>query len=347
MAEIRLANLAHAYGSGTYALKPLDMTWRDGGTYALLGPSGCGKSTMLNIISGLLRPSEGRVLFDGAEVTDKDTGARNIAQVFQVPVIYRSMTVGENLAFPLLCRRVPAARIKARVEAIAERLGLSRHLKTRAVALTADQKQLISLGRGLVREDVSAVLLDEPLTVIDPQMKFELRKILKDINREFRLTMVLVTHDQNEALTFADTVVVMNHGEVIQAGTPQELFERPATTHVGTFIGSPAMNFLPAVRDGDRVMVPGTGLSRAVPASMPDEGLTIAFRPEHAVQGGALSGTVTRAWFEGADQVLALSLGQSTLRIRVAAGSEATGATVRFGVPEDRLRLYHLGRLVA
>lgn len=347
MAEIRLAKLAHSYGNGTNALKPLDMTWRDGGTYALLGPSGCGKSTMLNIISGLLKPSEGRVLFDGQDVTDKDTGARNIAQVFQVPVIYRSMTVGENLAFPLVCRRVSTTRIKARVEAIAERLGLSRHLNSRAVALTADQKQLISLGRGLVREDVSAVLLDEPLTVIDPQMKFELRKILKDINREFRLTMVLVTHDQNEALTFADTVVVMNHGEVIQAGTPQELFERPATTHVGTFIGSPAMNFLPAVREGDRVLVPGAGLSRTAPADLPTTDLTLGFRPEHAVAGGPLAGTVTRIWFEGADQVLALSVGDASLRIRAVAGAETVGAIVRFDVPQDCLRLYHQGRLVA
>ena len=189
-------------------MKPLSMTWADGQTYALLGPSGCGKSTMLNIISGLLRPSEGRVLFDGQDVTARDTGQRNIAQVFQVPVIYRSMSVADNLAFPLVCRKVPQAVIVKRVERIAERLGLAPMLKRPANALTADQKQLVSLGRGLVREDFSAILLDEPLTVIDPQMKFELRKILKQINEEFRLTMVLVTHDQNEAMTFAKTVIV-------------------------------------------------------------------------------------------------------------------------------------------
>lgn len=348
MAEIRLANLAHAYGSGAYALKPLDMTWRDGGTYALLGPSGCGKSTMLNIISGLLKPSEGRVLFDGQDVTDKDTGARNIAQVFQVPVIYRSMTVGENLAFPLVCRRVPAARIKARVEAIAERLGLTGHLKTRAVALTADQKQLISLGRGLVREDVSAVLLDEPLTVIDPQMKFELRKILKDINREFRLTMVLVTHDQNEALTFADTVVVMNHGEVIQAGSPQELFERPATDHVGTFIGSPAMNFLPATVDGNRAILPGTALTAALPAG--DGALTFGFRPEHLGSGDGipLEGRITRLWFEGAEQVAKIELAAGhAFRARLHGTDAKVGDTMTLRLPENRLRIYYDGRLVA
>jgi len=152
MAEIRLQNLAHAYATASpYALKPLDMTWRSGGTYALLGPSGCGKSTMLNIISGLLRPSEGRVLFDGRDVTGLSTGQRNIAQVFQVPVIYRSMTVGQNLGFPLVCRGLSGPRIRARVDAVAERLGLAPLLKRPANALTADQKQLVSLGRGLAR----------------------------------------------------------------------------------------------------------------------------------------------------------------------------------------------------
>ncbi len=347
MAEIRLANLAHAYGNGSYALKPLDMTWRNGGTYALLGPSGCGKSTMLNIISGLLKPSEGRVLFDGQDVTDKDTGARNIAQVFQVPVIYRSMTVADNLAFPLVCRGVPAARIKARVTAVAERLGLARHLTARANRLTADQKQLISLGRGLVREDVSAVLLDEPLTVIDPQMKFELRKTLKEINREFGLTMVLVTHDQNEALTFADTVVVMNHGEVIQAGSPQELFDRPATAHVGTFIGSPAMNFLPATVEGDLVVLAGTGLSSPLP---PGSGsLTFGFRPEHVgtTEGMALDGRIARLWFEGAEQVASIEAAGHVFRARLPGTTASVGDRLSLRLPASALRLYRDDRLVA
>jgi glycerol transport system ATP-binding protein len=148
-------------------------------------------------------------------------------------------------------------------------------------------------------------------------------------------------------MTFAKTVIVMNHGEVIQAGSQQDLFDRPATDYVGYFIGSPAMNFLPAVRDGDRGGVPGTGLSRALPGDAPTDGLTLGFRPEHAVRGGGLTGTVTRVWYDGADQVLALSLGAGTLRIRVAAGADAAGATVAFGVPEDRLRLYNRGRFVS
>jgi glycerol transport system ATP-binding protein len=354
MAEIVLERLAHSYAPGApYALKPLHLTWRNGGTYALLGPSGCGKSTMLNIISGLLRPSEGRVLFDGRDVTALDTGKRNIAQVFQVPVIYKSMTLGENLGFPLVCRGAPAKKIKTRVEAVAERLGLAQSLSKPANALTADLKQLVSLGRGLVREDVAAILLDEPLTVIDPQLKFDLRRILKEINEEFRVTMVLVTHDQTEALTFAEEIVVMNHGEVVQMGSPTELFERPATEHVGWFIGSPAMNFLPALRKEDRIIVPGTTFSVAAPAMLPQGDLKIGFRPEHATlgsSGGNLEGKVARIWFEGADEVLGIDWDAHRVKVRVSGTSPTRiGEAVSIFVPTDRLcvfldsRRLHLG----
>jgi len=352
MAEITLEHLAHAYAPGApHALKPLHLTWRDGGTYALLGPSGCGKTTMLNIISGLLRPSEGRVLFDGRDVTALDTGRRNIAQVFQVPVIYRSMSVGENLAFPLVCRGAPAHKIKERVETVAERLGLADRLKQPANALTADLKQLVSLGRGLVREDVAAILLDEPLTVIDPQLKFDLRRILKEINAEFRVTMVLVTHDQTEALTFADEIVVMDHGDVVQMGSPTELFERPATEHVGWFIGSPAMNFLPAARAADRILVPGTALAMPAPGTLPGGEIKIGFRPEHArivAGGGQIEGRISRIWFEGSDQVLGIELGALHLKVRTSGTRRVeTGATVCLAVPEGRLCLFAGGRLLA
>ena len=188
MARIDL-DLSHSYvdhpqGDEDYALLPLKMTFRDGGAYALLGPSGCGKTTMLNIISGLLKPSRGTVHFDGVDKTGATPQERNIAQVFQFPVVYDTMTVGENLAFPLRNRNMPAAHIKARVGQIAEMLELNHQLDHRAAGLSADAKQKISLGRGLVRSDVSAVLFDEPLTVIDPQLKWQLRRKLKQIHHE-------------------------------------------------------------------------------------------------------------------------------------------------------------------
>ena len=246
MAKIDLSNISHSYNPNdpnpVYALNPFSMTWENGNRYAILGPSGCGKTTMLNIVSGLVRPSAGRILFDDKDVTDLKTEDRNIAQVFQFPVIYNTMTVYENLAFPLKCRDFSKSKTDERVNSVAETLNLKSFLNSPARKLTADQKQLISLGRGLVREDVAAVLMDEPLTVIDPDLKFRLRRNLKEINEQYKTTLVYVTHDQNEAMTFADNIIVMSEGEVVQTGSPKELFERPNTTFVGYFIGSPAMN---------------------------------------------------------------------------------------------------------
>jgi glycerol transport system ATP-binding protein len=262
MAEIILKNLAHSYLShpsrpSDYALKKIDHVWEDGKAYALLGPSGCGKSTLLNIISGLLIPSEGSVMFDGKDVTTLPTERRHIAQVFQFPVVYDTMTVYENLAFPLKNRGHDKQTIDKRVLEIAEMLEMTDVLQKKASGLTADSKQKISLGRGLVRHNVAAILFDEPLTVIDPHLKWMLRMQLKALHKKLNRTMIYVTHDQTEALTFADKVVVMYDGDVVQMGTPQELFERPAHTFVGYFIGSPGMNVIPAHVDGAQAYIDG------------------------------------------------------------------------------------------
>ncbi len=255
MARIDLDHIRHAYSASPkseadYALKEVHHTFDDGGAYALLGPSGCGKTTLLNIISGLLHPSEGKLLFDGKDVTKLSTQERNIAQVFQFPVIYDTMTVYDNLAFPLRNRGVAEADVDRRVRETLEMTGLAELGNRKCKGLTADQKQKISLGRGLVRSDVNAILFDEPLTVIDPHMKWVLRSQLKQLHRRFGFTMVYVTHDQTEALSFADQVVVMYDGGIVQIGTPVDLFERPKHTFVGYFIGSPGMNVLPVEIDG-------------------------------------------------------------------------------------------------
>jgi glycerol transport system ATP-binding protein len=269
MARIDLDHIRHAYMANPsrdedYALREVHHSWDDGGAYALLGPSGCGKTTLLNIISGLLTPSEGKILFDGKDVTGLQPEERNIAQVFQFPVVYDTMTVADNLAFPLRNRGMAEANVQARVAEVLEMIDLVDIAGRKARGLTADLKQKISLGRGLVRADVNAILFDEPLTVIDPHMKWQLRSQLKLLHRRFGHTMVYVTHDQTEALTFADKVVVMYGGEIVQIGTPQELFERPSHTFVGYFIGSPGMNVLPVTLDGTNarlgqqsIMMPG------------------------------------------------------------------------------------------
>jgi glycerol transport system ATP-binding protein len=266
MAKITLNDLRHSYmpdpkTPSDYALKKLDVEWRDGGAYALLGPSGCGKTTLLNIISGLLIPSHGQVLFGDRDVTKLPTDQRNIAQVFQFPVVYDTMTVYDNLAFPLRNRGVDEATVDRRVRTIAEMTDLTGMLKQRASGLTADGKQKISLGRGLVREDVNVIMFDEPLTVIDPHLKWLLRSKLKELHQRLGTTMIYVTHDQTEALTFADQVVVMKDGEVVQIGTPVELFEKPRHTFVGHFIGSPGMNIVPCVVNSGSVSVGSTALN--------------------------------------------------------------------------------------
>ena len=288
MAEIGLTGIAHSYlktpvEDDDWALKELDQVWVDGGAYALLGPSGCGKTTLLNVMSGLVSPTLGRVTFDGEDVTERKTEARNIAQVFQFPVIYDTMSVYENLAFPLRNRNENEATVRERVHEVAEMLELENELKTRARRLSADAKQKISLGRGLVRSDVAAILFDEPLTVIDPQAKWLLRRKLKEIHERFKLTLIYVTHDQAEALTFAEQVVVMNEGRVLQVGTPQELFEVPAHRFIGYFIGSPGMNFLPCEPNENGVSVAGRTVRLAADVREKISGkqkLELGVRPE-------------------------------------------------------------------
>ncbi|WP_372784532.1 ABC transporter ATP-binding protein [Phenylobacterium sp.] len=280
MARIRLEAVRHSYGEGD-ALRPADIEFEDGGAYALLGPSGCGKTTLLNIVSGLIRPSAGRVLFDDRDVTDLDTAARNIAQVFQFPVVYDTMTVAQNLAFPLRNRGLPAGQVRQRVGEVLEMLDLTAVANRRATRLSADDKQKVSLGRGLVRSDVAAILFDEPLTVIDPQAKWRLRAQLKLLHRQFGHTMVYVTHDQTEALTFADRVAVMRDGAILQIGSAQELFDAPRHTFVGYFIGSPGMNVLPVEAEGGALRIGQHAIAMTSGPTAPGARVELGVRPEH------------------------------------------------------------------
>jgi glycerol transport system ATP-binding protein len=361
MARIELKQLAHSYlahpgGEDDYALKRFDHVWQDGGAYALLGPSGCGKTTLLNLISGLLTPSEGRVLFDDKDVTPLTPEQRNIAQVFQFPVIYDTMTVYQNLAFPLRNRKVPESQIKERVAEVADMLELTRDLQRRARGLAADAKQRISMGRGLVRSDVAAILFDEPLTTIDPNSKWLLRRKLKQIHERFKLTLVYVTHDQNEALTFADTVVVMNEGRVLQMGTPQDLFEAPRHTFVGYFIGSPGMNFMPCEIEGDGACVDGRMI--ALPSGLADKGraqggaFKIGIRPEFLKLGrgedeGALSVQVLGVENLGNYQMVKVRLGEETINVKVPEGAEVPAEEAFLSISPGIVRLYADEELVA
>jgi len=331
MATITMDNVAHRYpGAGTtpsdLALKPLNMKWEDGVAYALLGPSGCGKTTLLNLLSGLLVPSEGRISFDGRDVTHLPAQARNIAQVFQFPVIYDTMTVERNLAFPLRNRGVPETQLKKRVSEILELLGLTHRARERARNLSADDKQKISLGRGLVRDDANAILFDEPLTVIDPALKWELRAQLKQVHQRVGHTMIYVTHDQTEALTFADQVVVMLDGEVLQIGSPQALFEQPDHTFVGNFIGSPGMNLIPCTVSGSSAYIDGHAVPLNKNYDIAKGEVTGGVRPEHvtlverAQNRTALPAEIERSQDLGRHRVLELRMANQSVRAIVPEG---------------------------
>ncbi len=356
MAQIDLNKLAHSYLSkptseSDFALQEMNLSWKDGHAYALLGPSGCGKTTLLNIISGLVTPSHGKVLFDGNDVTKQLPQERNIAQVFQFPVIYDTMTVYNNLAFPLRNRKHPEAEIRERVHEIAEMLELEDVLNRRAANLSADAKQKISLGRGLVRSDVAAVLFDEPLTVIDPHLKVMLRRKLKQIHARFKLTMIYVTHDQLEALTFADQVVVMDQGQILQIGSPQDLFENPQHTFVGHFIGSPGMNFTPCeIQNGtvhidDRHIQIGPGyenLSGHFELGIRPEFLTLHNENIQGSHQVTIQGTEDL----GNCTIVTVLLGKHSLKVKMPEDQEVPADIGFLEFPPQWIRIYADGKLI-
>jgi glycerol transport system ATP-binding protein len=356
VADIRLEGVAHSYDGGeTWALRPITMTWRHAHAYALLGPSGCGKTTLLNIISGLLTPTAGRIWFGDREVTSVPTHERNIAQVFQFPVLYDGMSVFDNLAFPLRNRRYPKPDVDARVRSVARLLGLTEQLDRRARRLDPGGQQIVSLGRGLVRPDVAAVLLDEPLTVIDPGLTWTMRSKLKEIHRDTGHTLIYVTHDQTEALTFADEVVVLQDGEVVQTGEPTDLFLEPAHEFVGHFIGSPGMNRLPGeVTAGGDVVVGGERVGRAAGDDGGDVApgpANVGVRPEFVTPGGPDGAPGVTARVRDVRRMGAYDLVHGVLRGGAADGSRLAakvaadsavepGAEVRFAFEPGRVFLF-------
>ena len=283
MAEIELRNLTKRFGDTT-AVAGASFTIRDGEFFVLVGPSGCGKSTLLNMIVGLDEPSGGEVLVDGERVNDLDARDRNMAMVFQSYAIYPHMTVRQNIAFPLKLAGLPKDETARRVARAAGVLGLETVLDRRPHTLSGGQRQRVAMGRALVREP-RAFLLDEPLSNLDAKLRVEMRTEIARLQRKLGTTTIWVTHDQTEAMTLGDRIAVLQKGEVLQIGTPRDLYERPASLFVAGFIGSPAMNFLPARRSGDRLDLPVGSIAlpekRREGVEAAGGALVAGFRPEH------------------------------------------------------------------
>jgi glycerol transport system ATP-binding protein len=297
-----------------------------------------------------MSPSQGEVLFDEMKVNELRPQDRNIAQVFQFPVIYDTMTVYDNLAFPLRNMKVHKAKIHSKVTEIAEILELTSVLNKKAKHLTADEKQKVSMGRGLVRDDVSAILFDEPLTVIDPQLKWKLRRKLKQIHQQFNITMIYVTHDQLEASTFADEIAVMYNGQIVQFGTPRELFETPNHTFVGYFIGSPGMNLMEVTPTEvgvrfDDVDVPLSSSYRDAIAKASSNNIKIGIRPEFVhvwekENPSALKAQVLHVEDLGTYKILTLKLGEQHIKARLQEDQHVPKSVAYISFPEQWTMLY-------
>jgi multiple sugar transport system ATP-binding protein len=245
MAQVNLRKLVKKYEGDVQAVKGIDLDIADHEFVVLVGPSGCGKSTTLRMIAGLEEITEGEIAIGGMVVNDIPPRDRDIAMVFQNYALYPHMTVFENMAFGLTLRKFPKDEIKRRVDNAARILDISQLLDRKPKALSGGQRQRVAMGRAIVR-DPKVFLFDEPLSNLDAKLRVQMRTEIKKVHQTVKTTTVYVTHDQVEAMTLADRVVVMNHGVIEQVGAPQELYHNPVTRFVAGFIGSPAMNFIPA-----------------------------------------------------------------------------------------------------
>jgi multiple sugar transport system ATP-binding protein len=255
MAEIVLDRVTKSYADGATAVKDLSMTIADGEFIILVGPSGCGKSTTLNMIAGLEDISSGEMRIGGERVNEKAPKDRDIAMVFQSYALYPHMTVRQNIAFPLTLAKVKKAEIASKVEETAKILDLTELLDRKPGQLSGGQRQRVAMGRAIVR-DPKAFLMDEPLSNLDAKLRVQMRSEIARLQNRLGTTTVYVTHDQTEAMTLGDRVVVLRAGEAQQIGTPEELYARPANLFVAGFIGSPAMNFFPATMTDVGIRLP-------------------------------------------------------------------------------------------
>ena len=282
MAEIELRNVTKRYAD-TAAVNGATFSIHDGEFFILVGPSGCGKSTLLNMIVGLETVTSGEIRVDGERVNDRDPRERNMAMVFQSYAIYPHMTVRENMAFPLKLAKLPRQEIEQRVHEAAEILELTPLLDRRPGALSGGQRQRVAMGRAIVRQP-TVFLLDEPLSNLDAKLRGQMRTEIARLQKQLGTTTLYVTHDQTEALTLGDRIAVLCHGDIQQIGTPRELYDQPANVFVAGFIGSPALNFLPARREQRQVVCPLGSLELPGDALLEEEHrapLLIGFRPEH------------------------------------------------------------------
>jgi multiple sugar transport system ATP-binding protein len=303
MAEIVLDHVVKRYPDGALAVDDFNLNIADGEFIILVGPSGCGKSTTLNMVAGLEDITAGKLIIDGQVVNDKAPKDRDIAMVFQSYALYPHMTVGENMGFPLRLAGVDKATIRQKVAEAAEMLELTQHLDRKPSNLSGGQRQRVAMGRAIVRKP-KAFLMDEPLSNLDAKLRVQMRTQVLRIQKSLNTTTIYVTHDQTEAMTLGDRVVVMRAGVVQQVGSPAELYAHPTNLFVAGFIGSPSMNFLPGQLRGGGTVVTALGeaqlpdrVRQAVERSKSGGEIILGVRPEH-FEEASMVGDMPGATFE-------------------------------------------------
>ena len=334
MASLDIQGVTKSFGA-TKVLHGIDLAIVDGEMVVIVGASGCGKSTLLRIVAGLENPTSGAVLIDGVNVTPLEPADRDIAMVFQTYALYPHMTVFDNMAYGLKIRGLPKAEIRARVQEAADLLSIGQLLERKPRQLSGGQRQRVAMGRAIVRHP-KLFLFDEPLSNLDAKLRVQMRAEIRRLQKRLAVTSLFVTHDQVEAMTLGDRLVVMHEGRAAQIGTPMEVWAKPADTYVASFIGSPAMNFLPATltEGGHAARLANGTVWRFTDGTRPGgEGqtVTIGIRPEHLLPDGPDGLPVTID--------LAEPLGSETvLHGRLADGTELT-ARIPGGMPGEGLRL--------
>jgi multiple sugar transport system ATP-binding protein len=350
MARIRFQSVTKRYGNGATAVADLDLDIADQEFLVLLGPSGCGKSTTLNMIAGLEEISEGALLFDEKVMNNVPAHRRDVAMVFQSYALYPHKSVFENIAFGLRMRRVPEADLRRRVMDAAAKLEITHLLERRPSQLSGGQRQRVALGRAMVREP-SVFLMDEPLSNLDASLRISMRAQIRHLHAQMRSTFVYVTHDQAEALTLADRIVVMRDGAIQQIGTPDDIYEHPANLFVASFLGSPAINLL----DGTLETIDGGLCFRrgALTIALPDvfhgdaREVVLGLRPEDVGPATStpnapqLHGVVDTAMPAGSDQFLGVAVEGAMLFLRVTKDVRVReGEPIAFGLTASRLHLF-------
>lgn len=327
MADVEIRNVRKSFGE-VDVLHGVDVGIADGQFAVIVGPSGCGKSTLLRLIAGLEGLSSGDILIAGRVVNEVEPKDRDIAMVFQNYALYPHMTVAQNMSFGLQLRRMPRDEVERRVRRAADVLQLGELLHRRPRQLSGGQRQRVAMGRAIVR-DPDVFLFDEPLSNLDAKLRVQMRLEIKKLHRELGATSVYVTHDQVEAMTMGDILIVMNSGRIEQIGAPMDIYRRPATAFVAGFIGSPPMNMLPAVVEADELVVGGA--LRLPPPSRHDCGyaMTAGIRPEHLEladpDAAAIRLPVSFVEPQGAETLVHGNLNGHSLTARIPGGIEVAG----------------------